>query len=75
VAKVHHYPTTVFHFQNGKGDANDFWKVEITSGSPDERIKTVKTVFRLVHVNLGCALHMNTKTLPKWSVFNVVHVF
>jgi len=32
----------------------------------DGRIKTVKTVFRLIHVNLGCALHGSTQVLPKW---------
>ena len=53
--------------QNGKGDANDFWRVEIVSGEgEDGRIKTVKTIFRLIHVNLGCALHGGTQTLPKW---------
>ena len=39
------------------------------SGEGDDgRIKTVKTVFRLIHVNLGCALHGSTQVLPKWYV-------
>ncbi|KAK3717915.1 hypothetical protein QZH41_008311 [Actinostola sp. cb2023] len=63
----HHMQITAYG-DNGKGDANDFWRVEVRSGSsPDGHIKTVKTVFRLIHVNLGCALHMSTKTLPKWG--------
>ncbi|XP_031568277.1 protein O-mannosyl-transferase 2-like isoform X2 [Actinia tenebrosa] len=63
----HHYQVTAYG-DNGKGDANDFWRVEVVSGAnADNRVKTVKTVFRLVHVNLGCALHMSTKTLPKWG--------
>lgn len=46
------------------------------SGEGDEgRIKTVKTVFRLIHVNLGCALHGSTQVLPKWYVvFNSLTV-
>lgn len=67
-------PLTTHHNQvtgygdNGKGDANDFWRVEVVSGEgEDGRIKTVKTVFRLVHVNLGCALHGSTQVLPKWG--------
>lgn len=67
-------PLTTHHNQvtgygdNGKGDANDFWRVEIVSGEGDDgRIKTVKTVFRLIHVNLGCALHGSTQVLPKWG--------
>ncbi|KXJ13379.1 protein O-mannosyl-transferase 2 isoform X2 [Exaiptasia diaphana] len=61
----HHMQVTAYG-ENGKGDANDFWKIEVISGGGD-RIKTVKTIFRLIHVNLGCALHMSTKTLPKWG--------
>lgn len=39
------------------------------SGAGDDgRIKTVKTVFRLIHVSLGCALHGSTQVLPKWYV-------
>ena len=29
-------------------------------------MKTVKTVFRLIHVGTGCALYGGTNTLPKW---------
>jgi len=38
----------------------------VSGEGADGRIKTVKTVFRLIHVNLGCALHGSTQVLPKW---------
>lgn len=66
-------PLTANHYQvscygeNGEGDHNDFWKVEIINGKEGDRVKTVKTVFRLIHVNTGCALHGGTNTLPKWG--------
>ncbi|XP_048585823.1 protein O-mannosyl-transferase 2 isoform X2 [Nematostella vectensis] len=62
----HHMQVTAYG-EEGKGDANDFWRVEIVSGSPDNHVKTVRTIFRLIHVNLDCALHMGSKTLPKWG--------
>ena len=56
-----------FVSQQGEGDANDFWRVVVTNGAgEDNRIQTVKTVFRLIHVNTGCALTETDKTLPKW---------
>ena len=32
-------------------------------------MKTVKTVFRLIHVSTGCALHGGKNTLPKWYLY------
>ncbi|XP_029189886.2 protein O-mannosyl-transferase 2-like isoform X1 [Acropora millepora] len=64
---THHHQVTGYG-ENGKGDGNDFWRIEIVSGSEsDGRIKTVKTMFRLIHVTLGCALHGSSQVLPKWG--------
>ena len=49
------------------GDANDFWRVKVVMNhGKDGKISTVKTVFKLIHVNTGCALAETDKTLPKW---------
>lgn len=69
-------PLTKRHFQvtcygeNGIGDANDIWKIQIDSSGAmgdDDRVYTVKTKFRLVHYLTNCALHSHSKQLPKWA--------
>ena len=58
-----------FHFQNGSGDANDFWRISVVKyPGEDRKIKTVKTVFRLIHATTGCALMETENLLPKWCV-------
>ena len=58
----------------GQGDWNDEWIVKvIRGGGSDGRIKTVKTMFKLVHKNMGCTLAMTGKKLPKWG-FEQVNV-
>lgn len=52
--------------QNGVGDVNDLWRVEIIGGSEGEAVKTVVNKLRLVHVHVGCALQATGKQLPKW---------
>eukprot|EP00795_Rhopilema_esculentum_P003468 gene3468-1848_t len=52
----------------GNGDSNDDWSVVVTSNlGEDSKIQSVKTTFRLVHANTGCALGETEKTLPKWG--------
>jgi len=51
----------------GVGDINDIWKIEITNGEPGEAVKAVKSKFRLIHVQKGCALQSHNKKLPKWG--------
>ncbi|XP_028396136.1 protein O-mannosyl-transferase 2-like isoform X2 [Dendronephthya gigantea] len=53
--------------ENGEGDSNDFWQIQIINGKDEDLVKTVKTVFRLIHVSTGCALHGGSATLPKWG--------
>jgi len=66
-------PITKKHFQvtcyghEGVGDINDIWKVEMVNGEPGDTIKTVKSKFRLIHVQKGCALQSHNKKLPKWG--------
>ncbi|CAH1263588.1 POMT2 [Branchiostoma lanceolatum] len=66
-------PITKRHFQvtgygqNGTGDINDIWKVEVVGGTEKSRIKTVRSKVRFIHYMTGCALHSHSKTLPKWG--------
>ncbi|MCL4119094.1 UNVERIFIED_CONTAM: hypothetical protein GTU68_019371 [Idotea baltica] len=66
-------PVTKRHFQvtgygeNGIGDINDVWRVEIVGGKEGEVVKTVVTRFKLVHYLVGCALMSHNKQLPKWG--------
>ncbi|XP_070577332.1 protein O-mannosyl-transferase 2-like [Ptychodera flava] len=53
--------------EDGIGDVNDIWKIEIIDGPDNVYIKTVRTTVRLIHYVTGCALHSHSKTLPKWG--------
>ena len=57
--------------QNGKGDFNDVWEVEVEGGRHGDRVKTVASVVKLRHVSLGCYLHSHGTQLPKWSVLHL----
>eukprot|EP01137_Pigoraptor_chileana_P031262 Opistho-2@18832 len=71
-------PITTRHFQvtgygnEGIGDTNDQWRVEVVNLPKDHEgkgshVRVVHSVIRLVHVNIGCALHSHGKNLPKWG--------
>ncbi|XP_047131962.1 protein O-mannosyl-transferase 2 isoform X2 [Hydra vulgaris] len=54
--------------ENGVGDANDYWRIEIYKNpGKNGRVSTVKTVFKLIHVNTKCALQETDQLLPKWG--------
>ena len=62
-----HYQVTGYG-ENGTGDANDVWRLEILDPeSEDEELKTVTSRFRLNHYFMKCALNCNSKQLPKWG--------
>lgn len=70
-----HYQVTAYG-NDGEGDANDLWRVEIISGGHEAqqlgdngrpRVQVLTTLFRLIHVGVGCALHSHGKQLPKWG--------
>jgi dolichyl-phosphate-mannose-protein mannosyltransferase len=66
-------PITQSHYQvtgygeSGVGDANDIWVVEVERGGHDDQVRTVTTVVKLRHLNLGCYLHSHSVQLPKWG--------
>lgn len=53
--------------QNGTGDANDIWKILLTSGKDGDEVETVTSKFTLVHYLQSCALVASGKQLPKWG--------
>lgn len=61
-----HYQVTCYG-ENGTGDANDVWKIEVVGGSPGEVVHTVTSKLKLIHYLTGCALHSHNKQLPKWG--------
>ncbi|XP_032811789.2 protein O-mannosyl-transferase 2 [Petromyzon marinus] len=53
--------------ENGTGDSNDLWRVEVVGGATGEALGVVRSRVRLVHLPTGCLLHSHSKTLPKWG--------
>merc|ERR1719323_2149284 len=66
-------PVSKRHFQvtgygeNGTGDANDVWRLEIIGGKEGEVVNTVTTKLKFHHYFVKCVLTSSTKTLPKWG--------
>lgn len=66
-------PVTKKHFQiscygeNGIGDANDVFRVEVVGGKEGDEVLTVTSRLRFIHYLVGCALHSHSKQLPKWG--------
>lgn len=61
-----HYQVTCYG-EDGIGDANDVWRVEMIDEKKSSNIQTVITSFRLIHYFVKCALSCNSKQLPKWG--------
>lgn len=55
-----------YGFPNFEGDANDWWRVEIVD-EPKDRLETLRTRFRLVHMLQSCALFSHEVQLPDWG--------
>ncbi|KAL8383568.1 hypothetical protein RB595_010660 [Gaeumannomyces hyphopodioides] len=63
---------SAYGYEGFDGDANDFFRVEIikkksASGVARERLRTIDTKFRLIHVMTGCALFSHKVKLPDWA--------
>ncbi|KAJ3072261.1 hypothetical protein HDU98_003957 [Podochytrium sp. JEL0797] len=43
------------------------WRVESTEGGVGERVRSMRTHLKLVHVKQGVALHPNSEVLPEWG--------
>lgn len=55
-------------WQNGTGDSNDFWRIEVVNRKFGNRIKVLRSRIRFIHLVTGCVLGSSGKILPKWWV-------
>ncbi|KAI8787689.1 protein O-mannosyl-transferase 2 isoform X1 [Biomphalaria glabrata] len=62
----HHFQVSCYG-QNGTGDANDIWIVDVEGASRGDKIQTVRSKIRFVHYHVRCLLHSHDKKLPKWG--------
>lgn len=63
---------SAYGFDGFDGDANDFFRVEIVKkkslgSAAKQRLRTIETKFRLVHVMSGCVLFSHKVKLPEWA--------
>ncbi|KAI8098487.1 Dolichyl-phosphate-mannose-protein mannosyltransferase-domain-containing protein [Halteromyces radiatus] len=68
----YHNEVSVYGFPDFDGDANDLWRVEIIGHDKKdpiskERLRTIHTRFRLIHVMERCALFSHNVKLPDWG--------
>ena len=61
------YLSLFFPEQNGVGDANDVWRVEVVGGTDGPSVKTVTSKIKLHHYFMRCVLTSSGKQLPKWG--------
>jgi dolichyl-phosphate-mannose-protein mannosyltransferase len=63
---------TAYGYEGFEGDANDYFRVQIIKSMSDgalakERVRTIQTKFKLVHVMSGCVLFSHKVKLPEWA--------
>jgi dolichyl-phosphate-mannose-protein mannosyltransferase len=63
---------SAYGYEGFDGDANDLFRVEISKSqskgaAAKERVRTIQTKFRLIHVMTGCALFSHKVKLPEWA--------
>ena len=63
---------SAYGYQGFEGDANDLFRVEIIKSMSDgkeakERLRTIQTKFKLVHLMTGCVLFSHKVKLPDWG--------
>lgn len=63
---------SAYGYEGFEGDANDYFRVEIVKSQSKgalakERLRTIETKFRLVHVMTGCVLFSHKVKLPDWA--------
>ncbi|ORZ14249.1 dolichyl-phosphate-mannose--protein mannosyltransferase [Lobosporangium transversale] len=67
-----HFEVSGYGFKDFPGDANDEWRLEIvgydgSDAKAGENLHTVRSRFKLVHVNMNCDLFSHKVKLPKWA--------
>ncbi|KAG4431792.1 hypothetical protein IFR05_012731 [Cadophora sp. M221] len=63
---------SAYGYEGFEGDANDYFRVEIIKKMSDgedakQRLRTIQTKFKLVHVMTGCVLFSHKVKLPEWA--------
>lgn len=63
---------SAYGYEGFPGDANDLFRIEIVKKQSrgaiaKERLRTIQTKFRLIHVMTGCALFSHKVKLPDWA--------
>lgn len=63
---------SAYGYEGFEGDANDYFRVEIIgkqskAGVAQERLRTIETKFKLVHIMTGCVLFSHKVKLPDWA--------
>lgn len=63
---------SAYGYEGFEGDANDYFRVEIVgkqskAGAAQERLRTIETKFKLVHIMTGCVLFSHKVKLPEWA--------
>ncbi|PHH84662.1 hypothetical protein CDD83_1587 [Cordyceps sp. RAO-2017] len=63
---------SAYGFDGFEGDANDLFRLEIvkkksTGTAAKERLRTIETKFKLVHIMSGCVLFSHKVKLPEWA--------
>lgn len=53
--------------QEGQGDSNDVWQVQIIGGKDGDIVETVTSRLIFYHYIERCVLTTTTKQLPKWG--------
>ncbi|KAF9977297.1 hypothetical protein BGZ73_006446 [Actinomortierella ambigua] len=67
-----HFEVSGYGYEGFEGDSNDNWRVEIVDyeGSNEEagkELHTLRSRFKLVHINMSCDLFSHKVKLPKWA--------
>ncbi|XP_071832384.1 protein O-mannosyl-transferase 2-like isoform X2 [Apostichopus japonicus] len=63
---VNHQQVTCYG-ENGTGDFNDVWQVQIPGAAAGATVSVVKTKLKLIHYLTGCVLFSHSKNLPAWG--------
>lgn len=63
---------SAYGYEGFEGDANDLFRVEIVKKMSDgeeakNRLRTIQTKFKLVHIMTGCVLFSHKVKLPEWA--------
>jgi dolichyl-phosphate-mannose-protein mannosyltransferase len=63
---------SAYGYEGFEGDANDFFRIEIVKSMSDgeeakNRLRTIQTKFKLVHIMTGCVLFSHKVKLPDWA--------